>query len=189
MAKLVRAICLILYYGIARLFPTQPVPGWRFGYRLRYLLVRRILGRCGEGVVVKRNCYFGKGSQLEVGSRSQLGERARIGPQVSIGDDVVMGPEVVIMTTSHGFDDLNRPIRLQPEPPVRSVSIGDDVWIGTRVTILPGVKIGTGAVIGACSVVTKDIPSYAVAVGNPARVIRQRGKKRDPNLLKESSSN
>lgn len=93
------------------------------------------------------------------------------------------------MTTSHGFDDLDRPIRLQPEPPVRSVSIGDDVWIGTRVTILPGVKIGTGAVIGACSVVTKDIPSYAVAVGNPARVIRQRGKKRDPNLLKESSSN
>ena len=167
---------LIFYYLIARHFPTQPVPGWKIGYRLRRYLLKKIAKTCGDHVVVKRNCYFGKGSSLEVGNRSQLGEQARIGPHVKIGDDVLMGPEVVIMTTSHSFDDSETPIRLQPEPPQRGVTVGNDVWIGTRVTILPGVTIGNGSIIGACSVVTKDIPEMSVAVGNPARVIRRRGQ-------------
>ncbi|MFT6239882.1 MAG: maltose O-acetyltransferase [Akkermansiaceae bacterium] len=169
-------VYLAFYYIIARHFPTQPVPGWKTGYRIRRFLLERIVKDCGQDVIVKRNCYFGKGTSLEIGSRSQLGEQARIGPHVKIGDDVLMGPEVVIMTTSHSFDDLETPIRLQPEPPQRGVVIGNDVWIGTRVTILPGVTIGNGAIIGACSVVTKDIPEMSVAAGNPARVIRRRGQ-------------
>ena len=130
---------------------------------------------CGKNVVVKRFCYFGQGRSLQVGDHSQLGERARIGPNVRIGDHVLMGPEVVIMTTSHSFDEVGNLIRLQAEPPQRAVVIGNDVWIGTRVTILLGVTIGSGSVIGACSVVTRDVPEMSVAVGNPARVIRKRG--------------
>ena len=178
MKKFHRVLCLLVYYLLGRHFPTQPVPGWRLGYFFRGLLVKGIFRKCGDGVIVKRNCYFGRGSTLEVGSRSQLGEQARIGPEVSIGSDVIMGPEVVIMTTSHEFEDPDTPIRLQPEPPIRKVIIEDDVWIGTRVTILPGVHIGRGAVIGACSVVTKDIPQFGVAVGNPAKVLRNRGSRR-----------
>jgi maltose O-acetyltransferase len=177
MKKFHRVLCLLVYYILGRHFPTQPVPGWRLGYFFRGLLVKGIFRKCGDGVIVKRNCYFGRGSTLEVGSRSQLGEQARIGPEVSIGSDVIMGPEVVIMTTSHEFEDPDRPIRLQPEPPIKKVIIEDDVWIGTRVTILPGVHIGRGAVIGACSVVTKDIPQFGVAVGNPAKVLRNRGSR------------
>ncbi len=175
MQNLLKGVCLLLYYSFARHFPTQPIPGWRFGYWLRRMLLNRICIHVGEGVIVKQNCYFGKANGLKIGARSQLGESSKVGPNVTIGADVLMGPEVVIMTTSHSFDDRETPIRLQPEPPQRPVVIGNDVWIGTRVTILPGVTIGNGSIIGACSVVTRDIPAMSVAVGNPARVIRQRG--------------
>mgnify|MGYP000091352893 CR=1 FL=1 len=73
------------------------------------------------------------------------------------------------------FENPEKLIRRQGALPVNPVEIGDDVWIGTRVIVLPGVKLGAGCVIGAGSVVTRDIPPLAVAAGNPARVIRQRG--------------
>jgi maltose O-acetyltransferase len=80
------------------------------------------------------------------------------------------------MTSAHAFDDQNVPINLQGALPIRAVKIGDDVWIGTRVIIMPGVTIGRGAVIGAGAVVTKDVPSFAVVGGVPARTIRYRGQ-------------
>jgi maltose O-acetyltransferase len=172
-----RLTSLAIYYLVARFLPTQPTPGWRMSYAVRRRLVMKIFSSCGDGVIVKRNCYFGKGDSVVVGSRSQLGADSRIGPGVTIGDDCVMGPGVIVMTTSHAFEDPAIPIRLQGALPVRPVTIGDDVWIGTRVVILPGVSIGRGAVIGASSVVARDIPPLAVAVGSPARVIRFRGEK------------
>jgi maltose O-acetyltransferase len=86
-----------------------------------------------------------------------------------------MGPDVVIMTTAHAFEDPSSLVRLQGDVPIRSVTIGNDVWIGTRSIILPGVTLGDGCIIGAGSVVTRSVPPFAVAAGNPARVIRQRG--------------
>jgi maltose O-acetyltransferase len=79
------------------------------------------------------------------------------------------------MTNAHAFDDVDVPINQQGNLETREVVIGDDVWIGTRVIIMPGVTIGSGSVIGAGSIVTKDIPGMSIAVGNPARVIRNRG--------------
>ena len=176
---MLRKIALMLYYAIAQHFPTQPQPGWRIGYALRRRLLKRIARRCGEDVFVKQHCYFGSGATLEVGDRSQLGHNARIGPSVTIGDDVLMGPDIVIMTTAHAFEDPDRTIREQGALPVEPVVIGDDVWIGTRAIVMPGVTIGDGAVIGAGSIVTRDIPPMSIAVGNPARVLRRRGEKRD----------
>jgi len=171
-----KSLCLILYYAIAQHFPTQPQPGWKFGYALRRWLLKRILDQCGDEVVVKQHCYIGRGQGLAVGHRSQLGHGARIGPSVTIGDDVLMGPDVVIMTTAHQFDDPATPIRLQGHLPVRAVTIGNDVWIGTRVVILPGITIGDGAVVGAGSIVTRDVPPLTIVAGNPARVLRRRGE-------------
>ena len=87
-----------------------------------------------------------------------------------------MGPEVVIWTTNHRFDRIDIPIMQQGNRPSAPVWIGDDVWIGTRVIILPGVKVGNHAVIGAGAVVAKDVPPWAVVAGNPAEIIRYRSQ-------------
>jgi maltose O-acetyltransferase len=174
MKKFIRLFSLAIYYGFARFLPTQPVPGWRIAYALRRILVRRIFDECGNDVIVKSGAYFGTGSGIRVGHRAQIGHNSRIDHGVDIGDDVLMGPDVVIMSGGHAFSDPSLPINQQGEVPRRKISIGRDVWIGTRVVILPGVQIGEGAVIGASSVVTKSIPPFAVAAGNPAKVIKWR---------------
>lgn len=169
-----KALALIAYYGLAQFFPTQPVPGWRTGYMIRRFLVREIFDHCGSDVLVKTGAYFGDGSGIRIGDRSQVGQRSRIDHDVTIGSDVLMGPDVVIYSGGHAYEDPKTPINLQGSIPSRPVRIGDDVWIGTRVVILPGVTIGNGAVVGANSVVTKSVPEYAVVAGNPARFIKWR---------------
>jgi maltose O-acetyltransferase len=93
---------------------------------------------------------------------------------LKVGKDVMMGPHVIIIGENHNSTDLEIPMRLQGYkifPPVR---IEDDVWIGARAIILPGLTIGKGAIIGAGSVVTKDVPPYAICAGNPARILKYR---------------
>lgn len=93
---------------------------------------------------------------------------------MTIGENVMMGPEVLIYTQNHRMDDPDVPMRTQGMREIKPVFIEDDVWVGARVCILPGVTIGKGSVIGACAVVARDIPPYSVAVGNPARVVKTR---------------
>lgn len=177
LSNVTKVIALFLYYGFARFFPTQPMLGYQIGYWLRRNLLRFIVDECGNDVIVKSNCYFGTGQGIKVGDRSQLGQNARIGPYTTIGDDVVMGPDVVIMTTSHAFEDPVVPINRQGSLPIKPIIIGNDVWIGTRAIILPGVKVGDKAIIGAGSVVTKDVPPLAIVGGVPAKIIRYRGER------------
>lgn len=178
-----RTLALLIYYLVAVRFPTQPVPGWRMGYALRRVLLGMIADDVGNRIIVKKNAYIGTGKGLRVGDHSQLGENCRIGPDVIIGSDVLMNPDVVIMTTSHAFENPEIPIRLQGASAIQPIHIGDDVWIGTRAVILPGVTVGRGAIIGAGSIVTKDIPPYAIAGGSPAKVIRQRGARIDSRTV------
>lgn len=173
-----RALALFAYYAFAQHWPTQPMPGWRFGYWLRGLLVRRIFKRCGAGVLVKHGAYFGSGRDVELGARSQIGHNARLDHDVVIGDDVLMGPDVVMMSAGHAYEDPTIPINLQGQTPRRPIHVGNDVWIGTRVIVLPGVHIGDGAVVGANAVVTRDVPPGAVVAGVPARVVQMRGARR-----------
>ena len=173
--KIIKSTALIIYYSIGTKFPTGPAPTSRFGYRLKQFLLKFIAAECGEDIVVKHGCYFGTGNGLKVGDRSQLGQNAKIDPAVTIGKDVLMGPDVIILTTRHAFEDPDTPINQQGVLPIAPVTIGDDVWIGARVVILPGVKIGRGAIIGAGSIVTKNVPQNTIVGGNPAKAIRKRG--------------
>lgn len=113
-------------------------------------------------------------STMEIGDRSGVGINARINGKVIIGKDVMMGPECTIYTQNHLFDRLDIPMNKQGVSVEKPVIIGDDVWIGGRVTILPGVHIGNGAIIGAGAVVTKDVPDYAIVGGNPAKILKYR---------------
>lgn len=117
------------------------------------------------------------GEGLTIGDETYIAPHAVIGAAagVEIGRSVAIGHYSQILAEDHVFADVTRPIGEQGVTR-RGIRIGDDCWIGNSVIVLDGVTIGAGAVIGAGSVVTRDIPERAVAVGNPARVIRERGE-------------
>jgi maltose O-acetyltransferase len=172
--KLLRVMATILYYGFAQHLPTQPFPGWQVAHGVRRNLVKHIFEYCGTNVKIEQHAYFGSGSNIRVGHRAMIGHNARIDHLVTIGDDVLMGPDVIIYSNSHEFSRLDIPINRQGAELNRPVVVGNDVWIGARVIILPGVAIGNGVIIGAGSVVTKSIHANAIVGGVPARVIKYR---------------
>jgi maltose O-acetyltransferase len=101
-----------------------------------------------------------------------IGVLLNLGESISIGDRVAFGHEVMVLTESHDMGPATRRAAGLMAKPVR---IGDGVWVGARVTILPGVTIGAGAIIAAGSVVSSDVPENVVVGGVPAKVIRQLG--------------
>lgn len=161
----------ILYNGLFKRFPRS-YSKIKIGQKMfRRMCGKLLLDKCGKKVNIERNATFSSKSTL--GNNSGIGINAKLGI-VHIGDNVMMGPDCVIITSNHKFDRLDIPMCEQGSEKDRPVYIGNDVWIGYRVTILPGVKIGNGCIIGAGAVVTKDVPDYAIVGGNPARIIRYR---------------
>lgn len=162
----------IIYYLIGRKLPASTGPGGRFFSKIRAFCARRFSSGIGNNVNIDTNAMIYR--DLVLGDNSGIGKNSVIADGVVIGNDVMMGPECYIYTRNHSFSSIEKPMRLQGYKEGRPVVIEDDVWIGARVTILPGVRISKGAVIGAASVVTKDVPQYAVVGGNPAKIIKFR---------------
>lgn len=136
-------------------------------------LGRLVLGRWLHiGAHTAIRCHEGT---LSVGDKSVLGRDNSINCylDVEIGAAALFADHVYVSDFDHRFDDLDVPIKDQGITKAR-VRIEPDVWIGTKVTIVSGVVVGEGSVVGANSVVTRDLPAYCVAVGAPARVIRDR---------------
>lgn len=165
-------IGLILYNFIAKNLPKSNSIIKLGQKHLRYLCGKLILAKCGKNVNIEQGASFS--SKVEIGDNSGIGIRASIGGKCIIGKNVMMGPDCIIYTKNHSFADLNVPMIKQGYMSENSVTIGDDVWIGGRVIILPGVTIGSHSIIGAGSVVTKDVPEYAIVAGNPAVVKKMR---------------
>lgn len=113
------------------------------------------------------------GDDVFINSRTHLSATQKM----VIGNGVLFGSDVFVCDNNHGRTDSRDELMIRPNQrdlySKGPISIGDRAWIGDKVVILGGVSIGEGAVVGASSVVTKDIPAYSIAVGNPARVIRQ----------------
>ena len=146
--------------------------GGGFSKFVRGFSTRLIVPFCGKNINVEKNAVFS--SQISIGNNSGIGINANISGAVSIGNDVMMGPNCTIYSRNHRFDNIGIPMRLQGFTEERPVTIDDDVWIGGNVTIMAGVHIGKGAILGAAAVVTKDVPPYAIVGGNPAKIIRYR---------------
>lgn len=112
---------------------------------------------------------------IEIGDHTMAGFRFTIlaGANVKIGKNVIIASDVTITSENHGINPENSIPYMDQELTCAPIEIGDNVWIGDKVTILPGVKIGNGSVIGANSVVTKDVQEYTVVVGAPAKAIKR----------------
>jgi maltose O-acetyltransferase len=171
-----RYLWLFFYYSFARHLPLSYRLGFwgRLSKILRQAVCRKIFKSAGKGLNVERGAFFGSGINIEIGENSGLGENCQVPDNIKIGRDVMMGPDILIIGQNHEFGDLQIPMRLQGASDTPPVTIGDDVWIGARVIILPGLKIGNGSIIGAGAVVTHDVPPFSICAGNPARVIRYR---------------
>ncbi len=173
MRKIGYYLCLLLYYFIARHLPGSDMPYSLGSKQIRRFLCRQIFKKSGKNINIEHGAFFASGRDIEIGDNSGLGLNCRVTGPLKIGNDVMMGPDVMIFTQNHRNDRLDIPMRLQTDPK-KPVVIEDDVWIAARVTILPGVTVHKGSILGAGAVVTKDVPEYAIAGGNPARVIRYR---------------
>lgn len=174
MKTIIRLVNLILYYGLLKYLPPTNNRYFNFIRPIRSSVAAKCLDMAGKNINVEQNANFGNGSGIQIGNNSGIGVRCSVRGPLFIGDNVMMGPEVMIITSNHDFSRIDIPMNQQGSFPQKKVVIGNDVWIGTRAIILPGVKIGNGAIVGAGAIVTKDIPDYAIVGGNPARIIRYR---------------
>ncbi len=134
-------------------------------------ILAELLGSVGDGVTIRPPLQMDYGYQTTVGARTFINVGAVILDvgRVSIGADVQLGPNVQLLTPTHPLDPEVRRSGLEAAEPI---TIEDNVWLGGGVIVCPGVTIGRDTVVGAGAVVTKDLPSGVLAVGNPARVVR-----------------
>lgn len=138
----------------------------------RERLLRQIFGKLGKDPYVEPNLFCGFGYNIEAGDRFFANnDCVFVDPgKIIFGDDVKIAPQCGFYTALHPLDAAQRATGAEAAYPI---VVGNNVWFGGGVKVLPGVTIGDNAVIGAGSVVTKDIPANCLAVGNPCRVVRE----------------
>ena len=160
------------FFRAASLFGGNHLVAWLPSFRLRHAYYRHVLRyELGSECCIHMGCFF-TGDCIDIGPHTILNRRCYVDGRlgVKIGSNCSISPEVYILSMDH-----------DPQSPDFATcggktTIGDNVWIGARAIILGGVTIGDGAVIGAGAVVTKDIAPWRIAVGNPAREIKDRNR-------------
>lgn len=148
------------------------MPGDREEERRRAL--QGLLGHLGEGAVIRTPFYCDFGDGISVGARTFINSCCTMldtGP-IAVGEECFIAPNVQLVSATHPIDPVARRAGWEY---ARPIVIADGVWLGAGVIVLPGVTIGENTVVGAGSVVTKDLPAGVVAYGNPARVAREIG--------------
>lgn len=135
-------------------------------------ILENLIGELGTGVDIRPPLRVDYGSNISIGEGTFINFNLTaldVAP-IKIGADCQIGPNVQLLTPTHPLDPEERRSKIESAQPI---ILGDNVWLGGGVVILPGVSIGHNSVIGAGAVVTRDIPAGVVAAGNPARVIKQ----------------
>ena len=135
-------------------------------------LLTKILGSMKENPVITAPFYCDYGFNISIGKNFYTNHNVTIldGAKVTFGDNVFIAPNCVFSTAGHAIDSEQRSRGLEIALPI---TVGDNVWIGINVSVLPGVTIGNNTIIGAGSVVNKNIPEGVIAAGNPCKVIRK----------------
>ncbi len=159
-----RTVCKEICFAYNQLPPSKS--------KERDKLLRGLLGKTGRAFLIEPPFQCDYGYNIEIGENFYMNVNGVIldGAKVTFGDNVFVAPNCGFYTAGHPLDYARRNQGLEYAYPI---TIGNNVWIGAGVSVLPGVTIGDNVVIGAGSVVTKNIPSNVVAVGNPCRIVKQ----------------
>jgi len=154
----------------------------QLGKRVHIESGAELIARGNEEIIIGADSNVMRNAWLHpMGGKIIVGKNVGINPYcliygmggVTIGDNVMMATSCIIISANHNFERTDIPMTFQGVA-CDEIKIGNDVWLGARVTVLAGVEIGDGAIIGAGAVVSKSIPPYSIAVGVPARVIKSR---------------
>ncbi|HEY1783120.1 MAG TPA: acyltransferase [Roseiarcus sp.] len=143
----------------------------------------------GPGVRMAPNVSLRNGERIKIGAFAHIGSHCSLWAgdsigRITLGRHALLGPEVFITASNYEIAP-GTPVMDQPKRE-RDVVIGDDVWLGARVMVVPGVEIGDGCIVGASSVVTRSIPAGSIAVGNPARIVGRRGDRKAESAVRET---
>lgn len=159
------AYCSNLIWAILDLLPQF----------VRKVFFRIVFKRFGDDCLLDYRCFVRYPWRVSIGNKVAINRGCELYPSmqtdhgiITLEDNVVLGPGVTVYSAGHDYSALDLPDTSAP------VRICRFAWIGGKTTILPGVVIGEGAIVGAGSVVSKDVPAYSVAVGNPAKVVKSR---------------
>jgi len=173
--KLSAKVACALYMLVARHLPSLAGDGGAISSRVRLFLLKRwAFEEVGRHVTIGDGVFFSGNMSIKCSDNVGFSEGCRIygGGGISIGEHVMFAPFTLLITSNHRY--VSQFIKESHHVEWKPIVIKDDVWIGERAIILPGVTIGRGAIVGAGAVVTKDIPDFAVVAGNPAKVIKSR---------------
>lgn len=167
-----RNLWRVAYAATAKLLPQSCY--CKPAMYMRAFFARRICASAGKDVNIDKGATFAV--DVTIGDESGIGKDCELHGEVHIGDHVMMAPECVFYTRNHETSRLDVPMGKQGETKPEAIYVGNDVWFGRRVMVMPGVHIGDGCIIAAGAVVTKDIPAFSIAGGVPAKVIGSRRK-------------
>ena len=173
MPHLGRRVFLGLYYAIGTHLPDSNLPFGGLWRGIRGWLCRGFFASAGNDINIESGVFVADGRNVRIGSGSGFGPGSRV-YGVEMGDNVIVGPNVVFLKDNHSYEDPLVPIQSQGRTAVALPIVEDWAWIGERAIILPGRRVGKGAIVGAGAVVARDVPDYAIVGGNPAREIGRR---------------
>lgn len=166
---LLKKIYYFLYTVLFRHTAEDTRPYSFFFPWIRNILIKHSILKCGNNIRVKSNANISP--NIIIGNNSELGTRCNIQANTEIGNNVIMGPDVKIYTRNHNYENPSIPIQFQGKN-MKNVVIGNNVWIGANVVILPGVRIGNNTIIAAGAIVSKSFEDNCIIGGNPAKKIK-----------------
>lgn len=165
----------VFYTMFWRMFDKTPAAMLQgFAIPLRRILAKRVFGSCGDNVIIHHNVLFNVGTNIELGEGALLNRYVMLDDRASlkIGAYTMVAAGVTIETHTHPFEDFTQPIAISGRQG-RPVAVGPNSVLGYNAVVMAGITIGERCIVGANSVVTKDVPDFTVVGGVPAKAIKQ----------------
>jgi len=164
-----------IYYALLCRLSSFEFPLGTMFSKWRVFFLRLAGAEIGKSVLIGKNVYVGS-SRIRIGNNVRVNSNVRM-PSVQLGDDILIARDVIFLNGIHEYRDFTMPVIAQPTTKAQPTIVEDDVWIGARAIIMPGLKIAEGTIIGAGAVVTKNTNRGGIYAGVPAVLIKNRNDK------------